>query len=134
MGNFLASAWVQVGGVPILLLLVGVMARRLGRRDGDSSPRINDWAVGTTLLLMVLGTIIGDLRTTPTKTSALLGWLIGILFTTFLSLDHDRYRSWIRDTNGLPTTDKRLFLGVIVPDMLCLIIFGAYQASKVDLI
>jgi hypothetical protein len=133
MGSFLVSAWVQVGGIPVMLLIVGVVARRLGRRDGDPSPRANDWAVGTTLLLMVLGTIVGDLRT-QTKILELLGWLIGVLFTIFLSIDHDRYRSWVRDANGIPTTDKRLFWGVIAPDVLCLVVFAAYQAWKVNLI
>jgi hypothetical protein len=116
-----------------MLLMVGVMARRLGRRDGDPIPRRNDWAVGTTLLLMVLGTIVADLRT-PTRTAELLGWLSAVLITIFLSIDHDRYRSWVRNADGTPTTQKLLIWGVIVPDVLCLMVFAAYQAWKVDLL
>jgi hypothetical protein len=55
MGNIVASAGFQVAAVPLVLMLVGVFAKRLGRRDGDESPRRNDWAVGTTVLLMLLG-------------------------------------------------------------------------------
>jgi hypothetical protein len=57
MGNIVASAWFHVAGMPFVLMLVGVFAKRLGRRDGDDSPRRNDWAVGTTVLLMLLGTM-----------------------------------------------------------------------------
>ena len=134
MGNILASAWFHVAVVPVILMLVGVLAKRLGRRDGDDSPGRNDFAVGTTVLLMVLGTVLGDLRTAQAQVAELLGWLIGILFTIFLSLDHDRFRSWERDSDGLPTKKKRLIVGVVFPDILCLAVFGFYQAQKVGLI
>lgn len=135
MANLLGNAWVQVTLVPLLLLLVGVFARRLGRRDGDKSPRGNDWAVGTTLLLMVLGTILGDIRAPNASVTVSLMWLIGVLCTAFLSLDHDRYRSWKRDAaTGVPTEEKRIWVGIIFPDILCLCVFGFYQAQKVNLI
>jgi hypothetical protein len=117
-----------------MLMMVGVFAKRLGRRDGDNSPRSNDWAVRTTILLMLLGTVLGDLRTAQGRTSELLGWLIGLLFTAFLSLDHDRFRSWKRNDRGIPLKEKRLFVGVVLPDLLCVGVFCLYQAWKVDLI
>jgi hypothetical protein len=106
MGKIVASAWFQVAVVPLMLMMVGVFAKRLGRRDGDNSPRSNDWAVGTTILLMLLGTVLGDLRTAQGRTSELLAWLIGVLFTAFLSLDHDRFRSWKRNDKGLPQKEN----------------------------
>jgi hypothetical protein len=101
---------------------------------GMAGPRINDLAVGTTLLLMLLGTIVGDLRTAETKTQELLCSLVIVLACIFVSMDHDRYRSWIRDAAGLPTTDKRLFVGVVGPDLACFAVFAAYQAMRVGLL
>jgi hypothetical protein len=123
MGNIVASAWFHVAVVPLGLLLVGVFAKRLGRRDGDDSPRRNDWAVGTTVLLMLLGTVLGDIRTSQGgQISESVTWLIGVLFTAFLSIDHDRFRSWKRDHPGNPLRDKRMFIGVItaVPTLLAI--------------
>ena|SRR6266540_1389804 len=134
MQGLFSSAWFQVVAVPPILMLVGVFARRLGRRDGDTSPRANDWAVATTVLLMLLGIIFGDLRDPKAQTTELLGWLIGVLFTGFASLDHDRYRSWERDANNAPTDRKRIWVGVVIPDMLCLVVFGVYQGQKVGII
>lgn len=133
--NVVASPWFQVIGLPLALMIIGVMARRLGRRDGDDSPRRNDWAVGTTVLLMALGAVVADLRSFPDQTSILLGWLAGILCATFVFLEHDRSRSWVRDPiNGLPTKDKRVWVGIIIPDVLCLAVFVFYQARKVNLV
>lgn len=132
MEKIVASAWFQVAIVPLILTTIGVFARRLGRRDGDDSPRSNDWAVGTTVLLMLFGTVLGDIRTAQAQVSQLLAWLLGLLFTAFLS--HDRFRSWKRDQQGLPLKEKRLFVGVILPDVLCVGIFCLYQAWKVNLI
>jgi hypothetical protein len=129
MGKLLPTL-LQVACIPLLLMLVGVFARRLGRRDGDNSPRRNDWAVGTTVLLMLLGTVVADFRTAA-DVSYLLMWLVGVLATAFLSLDHDRYKSWERDSQGLPTAVKRLWVGVVFQNVLCLIVFGTYQAWKV---
>jgi len=135
MWGWLASPWTQVAAVPLVLLLVGVLARRLGRKDGDKSPRTNDWAVGTILLLMALGTILGDLTSgKATGVSYLPYWLLGVILAVFVSIDHDRSKSWVRDHQGLPTDHKRLFVGILVPDVACLAVFAAYQAHKVDLL
>ena len=134
MAQIVGSAWFQVGVIPLALMIIGVFANRLGRRDGDESPRINDWAVNTTILLMVLGTILGDIGTEPGRLLNSLGWLIGVLVAAFVSLNHDRFNSWHRGQNGLPLNSKRLFAGVIWPDILCLLIFGVFQAQKVKLL
>jgi hypothetical protein len=75
MEKIVASAWFQVAIVPLILTTIGVFARRFGRRDGDDSPRSNDWAVGTTVLLMLFGTVLGDIRTAQAQVSQLLAWL-----------------------------------------------------------
>jgi hypothetical protein len=135
MAKIFANPWFQVAAVPIILMIVGVLARRLGRRDGDDSSRRNDWAVGSTLLLMALGTILGDLRDAQSAIGDLPWWLVGVLLAAFISLDHDRYRSWERDnTTGLPKKDKRIFVGIVIPDILCLITFASYQAHKVNML
>ncbi len=134
MPIWLANPWTQVAAIPLALLLIGMEARRLGRRDGDDSPRKNDWAVGTVLLLMALGTILGDIRDEQTVILNNLFWLLGILLAAFVSIDHDRSNSWIRDQQGLPTNQKRLFVGIILPDVLCLSVFAAFQAYKVHLL
>lgn len=56
------SPWFQVIAPPIGFLLIGMFAKRLGRRDGNDSPHINDWAVSTTVLLMTLGKVAADLQ------------------------------------------------------------------------
>src|SRR5262245_54892769 len=133
MNGVLVSSWFQVVVVPLLLMLVGVNAKRLARRDGDTSPALNDCAVGTTLLLMVLGIILGDMRNAPGQVAVLIGWVAVVLCTIFMLLDHDRFRSWKRDPqNGnKPTDTKRLWAGVVVPDALSLTVFMSYQAHKV---
>lgn len=134
MSAVIASPFVQIVAIPVVLLLVGVLARRLGRRDGDKTTRKNDWAVGTTLLLMALGTILGDLQNSSAPVPDLPWWLIGVLAAAFVSLEHDRFRSWERDANGLPTEAKRLYIGIIFPDIFCFAVFASYQAHKVNLI
>lgn len=137
MAAIVGSTWFQVGVIPLALMIVGVFANQLGRRDGDDSPRRNDWAVNTTLLLMVLGTILGDLGEKQQQIGELLnllGWLIGVLVAAFASLSYDRYSSWERDQAGLPLKSKRWWRGIIGPDIAAVIIFAAFQAHKVKLI
>lgn len=132
------SALFQIAIVPIALMVVGVFANQLGRRDGDDSPRKNDWAVNTTLLLMVLGAILGDLGDSSlqlTDVVNLFGWLVGVLVAVFASLSYDRYSSWERDaTTKLPLKAKSLWSGIIVPDVAAIVIFAAFQAHKAKLI
>lgn len=135
MRNWASNPWTQVAAIPFFLMVIGVMARRLGRADRDSSPRRNDLAVGTTLLLMSLGTILGDIHgSTPETLPKLLIWLVGVLAAAWISVDHDRSNSWVRNEEGLPTNQKRIFLGIILPDVVCFTVFAAYQAYKVDLL
>jgi hypothetical protein len=135
MAGVLANPWTQIALVPLILMIIGVFARRLGRQDGDPTPRKNDWAVGTTLLLMALGTILGDISNEhDAALSSLPYWLIGVLLAAFISLNHDRYNSWARDAQGLPTREKLLYSGIIFLDVLCFIVFAAYQAHKVKML
>ena len=133
MAEIFKSAWFQVAGLPLIFLLIGVYARRLGRRDGDDTPRRNDWAVATSILLMTFGTVASDLRNAKTgeEVAALLGWLIGLLIMLFISMDYDRHLAWERDESGLPKQGKRLFVGILIPDSVSLLIFAIYQYRKV---
>jgi len=132
------SAFFQIAVVPLALMVVGVFANQLGRRDGDDSPTRNDWAVNTTLLLMVLGAILGDLGDNKLQLNDvvnLFGWLVGVLVAAFASLSYDRYSSWERDpTTKAPLKAKSIWLGIIVPDLAALVIFAAFQAHKAQLI
>lgn len=123
----------QVIGAPLAFLLIGVFARRLGRRDGDDSPRRNDWAVATTVLLMTLGSVSGDLleairRGDNAQNAAY--WLIGLLCATFVSVERDRYTSWVLGADNKPSRLKRILGGIIFPDVVALLIFSAYQYMK----
>lgn len=133
MAEIIKSAWFQVVGLPLIFLLIGVYARRLGRRDGDDTPRRNDWAVATSLLLMTFGTVASDLRNARTgeEIVALFGWLIGLLIMLFISMDYDRHLSWERDASDRPQKGKRMFVGILIPDTLSLLIFALYQYRKV---
>jgi len=109
---------------------IGVYARRLGRRDNDPSPRRDDWAVNTTILLMALGAAFADLRAGASIIAVRIAWVLGILFAVFVSINHDRFESWERDEKGLPLHKKRLFFGIVLPDLCSLVIFGLFQALK----
>jgi hypothetical protein len=45
-------------------------------------------------------------------------------------MDHDRFRSWVKDDAGKPTKEKRLVVGVIAPDIVSMRVFGAYQLGS----
>lgn len=128
----IANKWTHIIAIPLFLLFIGVLARRLGRRDGDTSPRLNDLAVGTSILLMAFSALITDFRNvdTPEASTNQLLILIGVMFSTFISIDHDRYKSWERDCEGLPTNKKKLWNGIVLPNLASLLIFVCYQAYK----
>ena len=123
---------VQTAVVPLAFLIVGVLARRLGRRDGDDTPRRNDWAAATTVLLMSMGKVAGDLLEAASKradTLDIVWWLLGLLFATFISVDRDRYASWVL-AGTQPTRLKRIWGGIVFPDMVAVLLFSAYQYIK----
>jgi hypothetical protein len=132
MQNILSSSNFHIVGVPLIFVLIGVFANRLGRRDGDDAPQLNDWSVGTTTLLTALGAIAADLPTAKTggDFSNFAGWFTGVLFVLFISLDNDRFRSWRRNNKGIPSNCKHLWWGVIFPNLFSCVIFIAYQYSK----
>ncbi len=132
MQTVLSNPWFHIVVVPIAFVLVGASASSLGRRDGDTSPQRNNWAVGTTLLLMTIGTIAADLHTYSKDqkiVNTLTGWLIGLMFVTFMSINHDRYTSWQRDGQGSRTDGKHIFWGVILPNTIAAGLYGLYRYS-----
>jgi hypothetical protein len=134
MFGLTSDQWLQIIVLPIVFVAVGIIAKKLGRRDGDDSPHRNDWAVGTAVILMTFGKIAADLVDIPkgetTAPSQIFWWLFGLFLALFFFINHDRFASWEKDANGLVTKRKRLILGVIIPDSLSLVIFASYQAWK----
>lgn len=132
MQNLLGDPAFHVIGIPLIFVLIGVYSNRLGRRDNDDAPKLNDWSVGTTTLLTALGAIASDLPTAKSggNISSFTGWFASVLFMLFISIDNDRFRSWQRDVKGLPTQKKHLWWGIILPVLFSCTIFVAYQYSK----
>jgi hypothetical protein len=126
-----ANAAVQLLGYPLILTLVGMYTRRLGRREGDPTPRRNDWAIATTLLFMTFGIVVSDIRLAGAGTdpSPALGWLLVLILGLLMSVDVDREHSWQRD-GGEKTGTKRLLVGIVLPDTFALVVYTAYQVQK----
>lgn len=137
-----SAFWLQVVLLPAALLVVGMYARRLGRRDGDDSFRRNDWAVNTTILLMMFGKTATELvriMTTPNATpvagnvnpggNAMI-WFLAVIAVLVASLDYDRTRSWERDKDGAPTHKKKLWGGIVFPVAVAIITFAFYQYDQ----
>ena len=116
--------------IPMIFVGVGVCAARLGRRDGDSSPQINSFAVGTTVAIMCLSTAIVSLFDAPLgQREHLLWWVVGFIVLAFWSIDRDRYASWDRDQFGKPTETKHLWRGVIMPILVTTGLYAAFHMS-----
>jgi hypothetical protein len=73
-----------------------------------------------------MGKIAADLpaKANPRVLVSNFGWLVAIVFAVFVSIDHDRFRSWARDVSGLPLGTKRLLVGIIIPDAVGLLLFA----------
>ena len=134
--------WLQVICLPLLFAAIGVLAKRLGRRDGDDSPLRNDWAVGTSVSLMTFGKIASDLldllasAVVPTTgyTSEIGWWLFGMVCAIFFLIHQDRFNSWCKGPNGTLDKRKHLFRGVLLPDLVSIVIFACYQARKLKIL
>jgi hypothetical protein len=119
---------------PLALALIfigsGLAAKFLSRRDNDPAPKVNEWALSTTICLMTLGKIASDYFVpnagaassdaaagTASSTASHnpnLGWAIG-LAALLWSIFWDRYASWIAGSNP---GKKKLWIGVIIPDIV----------------
>ena len=129
MKEILSHPLFRILGIPIILSVIGVLSKSLGRRDGDKNPLRNNWAINTTLLLMALGTVVSDIykKTTPDEILDGFSIFLGFVLFLFMSNYYDRFASWVPDEEGNPTVYKHIFRGVILPDIVSLSIFGAYQ-------
>jgi membrane protein YdbS with pleckstrin-like domain len=129
LSSVLATPQFRIWCIPIIFVLVGAYAKRLGRRDGDNSPWWENWAVATSTLLMTVGTIVADIQRQTANSRELVAWLVGVLLFVFVSVEHERFRSWRLDGSGVAI--RKPIVGVLIPDMVSVVIFVAYQASKV---
>lgn len=124
----------QVITLPIMFVVIGMLAKRLGKRDGDDAPRINDWAVSTSIILMTFSKIAGDLveYENENKHSPVPVWcLYLILLFLFFSIEHDRFKSWKMDKqSGTLTKEKKLLCGIIIPNIISILLFAIYQLYK----
>ena len=113
---------------PLVFVAVGVYANRLGRKDGDETPKINYFAVGTSVFIMSLATILADIHFNEQGyVEGNFGWVAVYLLCIFVSIDVDRYSSWVRCDQGLPTEKKHLWRGVVFPNSLGIIAFCLYR-------
>ena len=130
MGKLFASATFQTFGVPIVFVVTGILAKGLGLRDGDSSPKRNLCAIATSVFLMSFGTILTDMRKAdPPQIPDHISWAVVILVLLFASVQVDRYVSWVRDANGRPTDCKHMFWGIFLPDVVSIFIFALYRLN-----
>ena len=116
--------------VPLVFVVIGVLASRLGRRDNDSSPMRNHFAVATSVILMSLATAISDLGLGGALDSYILVWILGYLVLLWISVDFDRFSSWERDESGLPTDRKNLWKGIIGPNTVAVGAFFLYRVNS----
>ncbi len=141
------STLVTVLLIPLLFVGIGVCARLLGRYDGNPSPKRENFAVATPMLLMTFSTIVADLVQLANNASApgsglipTVTWLVAVFFLLFAYLTFERYLCFtVEDTstntgtnaNMAPRTVRRPIVGILVPDLVSLGVFIAYQATKV---
>ena len=111
----------------VLPVPLSAYARRLGRRDGDSSPGRNEAAVSTGVLLMIVGALLKD---GAIGQYVPYNWLLGSLGLLFVSIDHDRRNSWVWNTEGKATETKAWWRGIIIPDLVALLVFLVYLISE----
>ncbi|ELM0341309.1 hypothetical protein Q3051_004373, partial [Vibrio vulnificus] len=105
--------------IPLAFVAVGVFANRLGRQDGDSTPKKNYYAVGTTVFVMSLATILAEVKITSSGSiEGSFGWISIYLLCVLVSIDIDRYSSWKRCPQGLPTNEKHVWRGIVLPNTL----------------
>jgi len=113
---------------PLIFVTVGIYANRLGRKDGDDTPKINYFAVGTSVFIMSLATILADIHVNEEGgVEGSFGWIVIYLLCIFVSIDLDRYSSWGRCDQGLPTNKKHLWRGVVFPNALGVFAFCLYR-------
>lgn len=115
--------------VPIAFVAFGIFANRLGRPDNDSTPLRNYFAVATSVILMSLGTAISDLSLSGKLNGEILAWILGFNFLLFVSIDFDRYGSWIRDNSGNPTNKKSIVIGILAPIVVAVAAYYFYRTT-----
>lgn len=113
---------------PLVFVVIGVLANRLGRKDGDKTPKINYFSVGTSVILMTLATIISDVHVDVNgNVQGNFGWLTIYILFVFVSIDIDRYSSWERTAQGRPTGRKHFWKGVLLPNTFGVGAFCLYR-------
>lgn len=126
---------VQAISIPIIFVGIGLLAKWLGKRERDESTKTNDWAVNTSVILMTLSQIITDVTEQEAGNGivAIPGWLVSLsVLWLFISLQIDRSWSWKKDKQtGILTNEKRVVVGIIIPNLISIIIFAGYKLYKI---
>jgi len=80
---------------------------------------------------MSLGTAISDIAKLESDKdgSNILAWIIIFFVLVMVSLNVDRYRSWEIDDSGTRTNTKRMWVGVIIPNVCSLLVYMAYSLA-----
>jgi hypothetical protein len=77
-----------------VFVFAGILVKLLGRRDNDPAPKINDFAVATSISLMTLSKIVADIFSVPSPSrETVLAEVIGILAPLLFAV-MDRFVSW----------------------------------------
>lgn len=129
LSEFFSNPAFRVLGIPTIFVVVGVYANRLALRDGDDRSWTESWVICTSTLLMTIGTIVADMQQPGASTNELIAWLVAALCFIFASVEHERFRSWRINDDGIPV--RRPVVGVLIPALASLAFFVAYQSTKV---
>lgn len=128
--SFVTSQQFSYIGVPLIFLLLGTLSKWLGRREGDTAPHRNELAVGTSVFVMTTGKIASDLCAPKAHVATLLAWALLTFICIFASAGVDRHLSWVPNATGA-SNRKRWLLGILLPDVVALSVFWAYQYMKI---
>jgi hypothetical protein len=109
----------------VIFVVFGFLAKILGKRE---PPKIEDFGLSTTISLMTLGKIWTDVYSSMVASSAIsepmfFEAIIGCGAPFMFAAAH-RFCSWRVMPDG--TSKKRLWWGVIIPDVLAILILLTY--------
>lgn len=129
--NFVTSRPFYYLGVPLVFVILGILAKWLGRRDHETALHRNELAVGTSVFVMTTGKVFSDLCGPNPHVATLFLWAFCLLVCVYGSSGVDRHLSWVR-IDGVVTNEKHWWYGIILPDFVALSIFVVYQLTRLN--